>query len=161
AAHNRWPMVRFSNSLTDVWRFVFATLLCAMLLGSAARLAAQAVNATLLGTVTDSSGAVVGGAKVTITEMKTDFRRTTDTNESGNYQFSDLPPGQYEVAVDAPGFRRALRAGVDAVVNSDVRVDLVLQPGTGTETVVVNAETPILQTDRADTGRKLETRQVE
>ena len=125
------------------------------------RLAGQAVNATLLGTVSDSSGAVVVGARVTITEMKTGFRRSAATNDSGNYEFAHLPPGHYEVAVDREGFRRAVRGGVDALVNSDVRVDLALQPGATTETTTVSAETPILQTDRADTGRKIEERQVE
>src|SRR6266436_6018647 len=125
------------------------------------RLAGQAVNATLLGTVSDSSGAVVIGARVTITEMNTGFRRSVATNESGNYEFAHLPPGHYEVMVDHEGFRRAVRGGVDVVVNSDVRVDLALQPGATTETATVSAETPILQTDRADTGRKIEERQVE
>ena len=117
-------------------------------------MAGQAVNATLLGTVSDSSGAVVVGARVTITEMNTGFRRSADTNDSGNYEFSHLPPGHYEVTVDHEGFRRAVRSGVDVVVNSDVRVDLALQPGTATETATVSAEAPILQTDRADTGEK-------
>ncbi len=121
----------------------------------------QAVNATLLGTVMDSSGAVVAGAKVTITETKTGVSRTTTTNDSGNYNFSDLAPGQYEVAVESQGFKKAVRSAVDVLVNSDVRVNLTLQPGTATETVIVTAEVPILQTDRSDTGRKIEERQVE
>src|SRR6266436_4450914 len=125
------------------------------------RMAGQAVNATLLVTVSDSSGAVVIGARVTITEMNTGFRRSAATNESGNYEFAHLPPGHYEVAVEHEGFRRAVRSAVDVIVNSDVRVDLALQPGTATETTTVSAETPILQTDRADTGRKIEERQVE
>ena len=121
----------------------------------------QAVNAALLGTVTDSSGATVSGASVTTTETNTGFRRIARTNDSGNYQFADLPPGTYEVAVDHPGFKRVVRSGIDVVVNSDVRIDVMLQPGQASETVMVTAETPILQTDRADTGRKIETRQVE
>jgi len=125
------------------------------------RLAGQAVNATLLGTVSDSSGAVVIGARVTITEMKTGFRRSGATNDSGNYEFAHLPSGHYEVAVDHEGFRRAVRGGVDVLVNSDVRIDLALQPGATTETTTVSAEAPILQTERADTGRKIEEKQVE
>lgn len=125
------------------------------------RLTGQAVNATLLGTVSDSSGAVVVAARVTITEMNTGFQRSSTTNDSGNYEFSHLPPGRYEVAVEHEGFKRAVRAGVDVIVNSDTRVDLGLQPGTANETATVSAEAPILQTDRADTGRKIEERQVE
>ena len=124
-------------------------------------LSGQAVNATLLGTVSDSSGAVLVGAEVTITEMQTGFRRTATTNEGGNYEFAHLPPGIYEVAVEHEGFRRAVRREVDVLVNSDVRVDLALQPGAKNESTTVIAETPILQTERADTGRKIEKRQVE
>src|SRR6266436_285057 len=87
------------------------------------RLAGQAVNATLLGTVSDSGGAVVTGAGVTNTEMKTGFQRSAATSGSGNYEVAHLPPGRYEVAVDHEGLRRAVRSGVDVGVNGDVRVD--------------------------------------
>jgi hypothetical protein len=93
--------------------------------------------------------------------MQTGFRRTSSTNESGNYEFANLPPGQYGVTVDHEGFKKVMRSGIDVLVNSAVRVDMVLQPGAASETVTVNAETPILQTERADTGRKIEQRQVE
>jgi carboxypeptidase family protein len=116
----------------------------------------QAVNATLLGTVTDSSGAAVANVKVTITETNTGITHTSQTNDSGNYVFPDLPPGTYKVIVEQSGFKRGSRAGIDLIVNSTERVDLVLQPGDVAETVTVEAETPILQTERADTGRKLE-----
>src|SRR6266705_2471934 len=132
--------------------------LCVLLSSSSAL--GQAVNATLLGTVTDASGAVVAGARVTTTEMKTGVVRSITTNDSGNYAFADLPPGQYAVAVEKQGFKRAVRSGVDVVVNTDTRVNLALEPGTINESVVVTAETPILQTDRADVGDKIDNRQV-
>lgn len=131
-----------------------------VLFGFCATVVGQAVNATLLGTVTDSSGAAVSAAKVVITEMKTSVSRTTTTNESGNYEFPDLPPGQYEVAVEREGFKRSVRSGVEVLVNSDVRVNMNLDPGAVQETVTVTAELPILQTDRADVGAKMESKQV-
>ena len=121
----------------------------------------QAVNATLLGTVTDESGGVVAGAKITITEMKTGVVHSVTTNESGNYEIPDLAPGQYEVAAERQGFKKAVHSGVDVIVNTDTRINLVLQPGTAQETVVVTSELPILQTDRADIGQKIEQRQAE
>src|SRR5690349_12654842 len=121
----------------------------------------QAVTGSLLGTITDSSGAAVPNAKVTITDANTGVSRTTTTNESGNYNFADLPPGIYTVAAEVTGFKRATRPGVDVVVNTSVRVDLSLQPGQISETVEVRAETPSLQTERADTGRKIETKVLE
>src|SRR5215472_9444234 len=110
----------------------------------------QAVNATLLGAVTDSSGAAVGNAKVTITETNTGISRTSQTNESGNYVFPDLPPGMYKVIAELAGFKRASRVGIDVIVNTTERVDLVLEPGNITDTITVEAEIPILQTERAD-----------
>jgi len=153
--------LRDTAGLVKLRRQSMAVLLGAVLLGFSAPVMGQAVNATLLGTVTDTSGAVVTGANVTIKEMKTGVNRGATTNESGNYEFSHLAPGQYEVAVNREGFKRAVRSDVDVVVNTDVRVNLVLVPGTAQETIIVSAETPILQTDRADVGRQIEERQVE
>src|SRR5580704_5151713 len=134
-----------------------AVLLATVLLWSSTPVAGQAVNATLLGTVTDSSGAPVSGAKMTITETNTAIGRTTLTNESGNYVLPDLPPGTYKVTAELAGFKRESRADIDVIVNTTQRVDLILQPGNISETITVSVETPILQTERADTGRKLET----
>ena len=89
----------------------------------------QAVNATLLGTVTDASGAVVPNAKVTITEVNTGVSRSGQTNESGNYTFPDLPPGQYSVTVEAAGFKKETRRDIALLVNTTQRVDIQLQPG--------------------------------
>src|SRR4029077_12807245 len=139
-----------------LWRISMALLLATVVLGLSEQARSQAVNATLLGTVTDSSGAAVGNVKMTITEMTTGVSRTSQTNESGNYVVPDLPPGTYRVTAELPGFKRASRVGIDVIVNTSERVDLVLQPGNVTETVTVEEETPILQTERADTGRKIE-----
>src|SRR6202795_1184430 len=143
--------------LVKLWRLSMAVLLGTILLGFSAPVMGQAVNATLLGTVTDSSGAAVANVKVSITETNTGISHTSQSNDSGNYVFPDLPPGTYTVTAEQPGFKRASRAGVDLIVNSTERVDLALQPGDVNQTVTVEAETPILQTERADTGRKLET----
>jgi Carboxypeptidase regulatory-like domain len=144
-------------AMVRLWRLTMAVvLLGTLLLGYSPPVAGQAVNATLLGTVTDSSGAAVASVKVTITETKTGISRTSQTNDSGNYVFPDLPPGTYMVTAEQSGFKRESRAGIDLIVNTTERIDLVLQPGNVSETITVEAETPILQTERADTGRKLE-----
>ena len=140
-----------------LWRVSLALLLGIVLLEFSALVVGQAVNATLLGTVTDSSGGAVVGAKVTIMETNTGISRSSATNESGNYVFPDLPPGAYSVTATQLGFKRVSRAGIDVIVNTTERVDLVLQPGNISETINVEAEIPMLQTERADTGRKLET----
>src|SRR5579859_6201198 len=137
--------------------FCASFFLAVLLVLSSVPASGQAVNATLVGTVQDSTGAAVANAKVTVTETNTNISRTTQTNESGNYVFPDLPPGTYRVTAELTGFKRASRSGVDVVVNTTSRIDLDLQAGDVSETIVVEAETPILQTERADTGRKLET----
>jgi carboxypeptidase family protein/TonB-dependent receptor-like protein len=121
---------------------------------------AQAVTGTVLGTVTDATGAVVPNAKISLLEVNTNLGRSNATNESGNYSFVNVPPGIYTVTVEHTGFRKASRESVEVTVNSTVRVDMQLQTGQITEQVVVTAEVPALQTDRTDTGRKLDSRQV-
>ena len=120
----------------------------------------QAVKGSLLGTVTDTSAAVVPAAKVTITEVNTGLGRSTETNQNGYYVFANLEAGVYRVQVEHAGFKTAVRDRADVVVNSTVRVDVELQPGAVSETVDVRAEATALQTDRSDTGRKIETRQL-
>ncbi len=121
---------------------------------------AQAVTGTLLGSITDSSGAAVSGAKVMITEANTGAVRSIESNASGNYSFATLPPGVYNVSVEMQGFRKAARGNVPVTVNTTVRVDLELQPGSVSETITVTAEAGELQTDRSDTGRKIEAVQI-
>jgi hypothetical protein len=134
-----------------------ALVLVTIFLGVCPPTRGQAVDATLLGTVTDTSGAPVANVKVSITEVNTGISRNSQTNDSGNYVVPDLPPGTYTVTAELTGFKRASRARVDVIVNTTTRVDLELQPGNVSETITVEAETPILQTERADTGRKIET----
>ncbi len=139
-------------------RWMFA--LCALAFVIRPTIWAQAVTGSLVGTVTDASGGAVSNAKVSITETNTSISRTTQTNESGNYTFSQLSPGTYAVIAEQTGFKRQSRSGVDVAVDSTARIDLVLQPGNVTETVEVTAEAPALKTDRADTGRQIEAKVV-
>lgn len=132
--------------------------LCLLLVGVSY---GQAVTGSVVGTVTDSSGAAVPNAKVTAMDANTGISRTTTTNDSGNFNFSDLPPGTYTVSAEVTGFKRASRPRLDVVVDTTVRADLTLQPGQISETVEVTAEAPALQTERADTGRKIETKTLE
>jgi hypothetical protein len=108
----------------------------------------------------DSTNAAVPNAKVSITEVNTGIGRSMDTNASGYYAFAAVEPGTYRVSVALAGFRTAVREGVEVLLNATARADLVLQPGALSESVTVTAEVPILQTDRADTGRKIEAVQI-
>src|SRR6266576_766053 len=112
---------------TTMRGFRLSSALCA-LLSLSVHSFGQAVNATLLGTISDASGAVVANAKVTITEVNTGVSHSGQANESGNYTFPDLPPGRYEVTAEQSGFKKESRRNIDLVVNSTARVDLQLQP---------------------------------
>ena len=120
----------------------------------------QAVSGTLLGTVSDSSGASLAGAKVTATEASTGLVHEAITNSSGNYTFPDLQPGTYTVSVEAAGFKRDTHQNVDLLINSSTRVDVGLVIGSATETVLVTTAPALLQTDRADISTKIEAQQV-
>ena len=120
----------------------------------------QAVNGSLVGNVTDPSGFVLPGVNVTITEVNTNISSSTVTNESGYYVFTNLKDGTYRVRTELSGFKRVLREGVVVQVNATVRVDLKMEVGTLEESVTVTAESPMLQTDRADTGRTIQAIQL-
>jgi hypothetical protein len=134
-----------------------AALAWASLPGSAH---AQALRGTLLGTVTDQSGAALPGATVLITETRTNVSRDTVTNTTGNYTFPNLLEGVYSVKAELSGFKTTLRDNIRIAVNTSIRIDLQLTVGALAETVTVIGETPLLQTDRTDTGRTLESIQV-
>ena len=123
-----------------------------------ASLCAQAVNGSLVGSVTDTSNAAVPNAKVTLLAVDTGITHATASNQSGNYSFVNLPPGVYKVEVELQGFGKAVRDRVEVLVNSTIRADIELAAGAVTEVINVSAEAALLQTDRADTGRKIETR---
>ena len=97
----------------------------AALLGTAIPvLEPQTLKGTLLGTITDSSQAVVSGVNVSITEINTNFHRTEMSNEEGFYVFANLDPGNYRIEAEHSGFRKVVRTGIDLTPNTTARVDL-------------------------------------
>src|SRR5580693_7413390 len=118
-------------------RSIFCLLLLAVFSVSAAF--SQAVSATIIGTVTDASGAAVPSAKVTVTEMNTGIAHAMTANGSGNYTLVDIPPGRYQVAVEVTGFKKEVKDNIDVVVDTTARIDIQLQPGSVSETVEVSA----------------------
>ena len=140
-----------TRTLVSCWAPTVIVLLCACTAN------AQAVKGGLLGTIVDQSGFALPGVTVTITEVNTNISYSAVTNESGNYVFSNLKDGTYRVSAELSGFKRALREGVDVPVNATLRVDLKLEVGAVEESVTVVGESPLLQTDRADTSRIIES----
>ena len=114
----------------------------------------NAINGQILGAVTDAAGAAVAGARVKVTNVQTGFTLNTDTASSGLYRFNVLPLGEYEVAVDAPGFAPSRTTGVNLEAGSST-IDIVLQvKGVATEVVVAASNAPI-DPSRTDQGSTL------
>jgi len=121
---------------------------------------AQAVTATLVGTITDQTGAVVPNASVSIMNQATGNVAKITANGSGNYIFSLLPPGTYTVTTTAPGFQKSQTSDINVPVNTTTRVDELLRPGSAAQTITVTDQAPLLQTDRADISGQIDSKQV-
>jgi hypothetical protein len=121
---------------------------------------AQVTTADVVGTVTDSSGALVPNTKVVITNTGTNDSRTGQTNSQGEYVFTLLKPGRYSVRVEATGFK-AYVGTVTVSAGDRARVDAQMQVGGSGETVEVQATTPLLQTDSSTVGGTVTQRDVE
>ena len=126
----------------------------------AERSVAQAVYGSIFGTVTDSSGAAVPNATVTITEIARNAVITARTNSDGNFNQTRLAPGMYRIRVEAPGFKIAVVDEVVVNVDTVSPANIQLQAGAVSEEVTITAEAPLLKTDRADVATTFETRQV-
>ena len=120
----------------------------------------QAVYGSVFGTVTDSSGAAVPNAKVTITEVSKNVTVTAQTNQDGNYTLTRLVPGVYRVRVEATGFKAGVLESVSVSVDTSSSANLQLQPGQVSEEVTITADAALLKTDRADVATTFEEKQV-
>jgi hypothetical protein len=114
---------------------------------------AQTTNGRIVGTVSDSSGAVVSGAKVTARNLGTNITDSALANHSGNYVFPNLLIGAYEVSAEAKGFKRYSRRPVELQVDQTVRVDIQLQLGDVSERITVQGGAPVIQTDQSSIGQ--------
>jgi len=107
---------------------------------------AQVTTGTILGTVTDSTGAVVPGATVTLRNVETGISRTETADSAGRYRASQLSLGSYEVTVTAAGFQTAVRSGVTLTVGREATVDFSMQVGAVSEKITVTGEAPLIET---------------
>ena len=140
------------------WSALVVAALVTFLAGSPAD--AQVLYGSIVGNVTDSTGAAVPGATVTIEQAETKLTRELVADAAGAYHFTAVPSGTYSVTVAMNGFRSFSRKDVPVTLNSVARVDAKLEVGQLAETVSVSAESPILQTDRAEVRAELKTREL-
>ncbi len=137
-------------------------LLCLLLVVTlAVDIRAQAVYGSISGSVTDSSGAVVPDATITIRSVGRNTSDTVQTNESGFYLKDRLLPGNYEVKVEKAGYKQAVLTSVTVNLDTQASADVALEAGQVTETVtIVTAEGQLLKTDRADVATTFESKQI-
>ena len=122
---------------------------------------AQAVYGSVSGTVTDSQGAVIPDATVTITSIERNTSDTVQTNDSGLYVKDRLLPGTYKVTIEKSGYKQGIVPEVIVNVDTQAKTDVALEAGQVTETVTISAaEGQLLKTDRADVSTTFESRQM-
>jgi hypothetical protein len=121
---------------------------------------AQTTSTSILGTVTDPTGASVAEAKVTGRNVNTNVPSVTQTTGTGDYILPLLDVGEYTVTVEAPGFKMETKSGIHLQINEKVRADFQLQVGSQIETVTIKAEATTLRTDEASIGGTVEQRQL-
>ena len=135
--------------------WLFATMLFA-----ATGLWAQTNRGTITGTVTDQSGAVIGGVSVAATNKGTGITSTASTGANGSYTIPLLPVGIYDLTAEQSGFKKFVQNGIAVEVGQTTRVDIGMQIGEVSQTVEVEAEAPLLRPDTSDLGTVIPGTQI-
>src|SRR5579862_114272 len=150
-------LFRFRIDLVSVW------LGAALLLSALAPISLHGQNGygTILGRVTDHSGAVVPGAAVTSRNEDTNVSNVTQANGAGDYVFPNLIPGAYEITVKEQGFNLFKVSHIVLSVSQTVREDAELAVGTTATTVNVTASAPLVQTDTSSVESMIDSKQIE
>jgi hypothetical protein len=134
-------------------------LLCLLVLAAAIS-TGQGNRGTLTGSVSDATGSLIPGAKVTARHTATNQTAETETTAAGQYTLPNLAPGAYEVTFTAGGFRTLLKQQIELRAAESVRVDAQMEIGSQTESISVTAEVPRVQTDTPDVGTTLGSKEL-
>src|SRR6266480_5953338 len=130
------------------------------LITALARMGAQTTTGSIVGTVSDPSGAVISGANITVNNMDTGIAVKAASDSTGNYVVTPLSVGRYSVTAEAAGFKKSVRTDITVNVQDRVRVDVALEVGAVTDTVEVQASAPLLQTDTSYLGQVVESQRI-
>ncbi|HTV82247.1 MAG TPA: carboxypeptidase regulatory-like domain-containing protein [Acidobacteriaceae bacterium] len=153
-----WPRTRFAGAASRLTLLVIAGLCVLFLAPQQAR--AQEFRATISGTVTDPSGAVVAGAQVTVRETNTGALARAISDSSGQYVVPFLLPGDYTITVKATGFKTLVRTGIGLQAQEHPEINLNLSVGQATQTVTVTAAAPLLDQENGSISTDISTRSV-
>ena len=154
-------MIGASDRMTSRLRQLLAACLIVLAPLSLARTAsAQAVTGTILGTVADTTGAVLPGVSVTVKHTETGLTRTLTTDSNGEYTAPSIPTGTYTVTGEISGFKSVTLSNVQVGVDQRIRVDIKLEVGAMTESVEIVAQTPLVQTSSSDLSTTVNEEQI-
>jgi outer membrane receptor protein involved in Fe transport len=137
-----------------------AVMSCLALLCTAVMFGQATANASLQGTITDKSQAVIGKAEVTLTNKETGATRTTNTNDTGGYRFDSLSAGMYSIKANAPGFSTAEAKDVELLVGRTATQNFTLSPGGVSETVEVTGTAPLVDQTKTDVSTNITPEQI-
>ena len=143
--------------IKEIFAFCFIFVAFAASIG----VMAQSFKATILGKVTDQSGAVIPGATITVTQKATNFTQTTTTNESGEYVLPQLQPGNYSLKIEAANFKTALNNEIVLETDQSARFDVVLAAGNVQETVTIEDAPSVINTETPEQAEVITPRQVQ
>jgi hypothetical protein len=121
---------------------------------------AQTTAGSIVGSLTDPTGAVLPNAQVTLTNIQTDDTRLATTNQSGFYQFVNVPPGSYRISVQKQGFKQLIREPIELQVASTIQIDLAVQIGSENQNVLVTTGTPLIQAETTSLGDVIDQRET-
>src|SRR5271166_1164165 len=116
--------------------------------------------AQVSGTVTDPSGAAIGGAQVTMTEVDKQTPHSTNTDKTGSYTLPNLPVGPYRLEVKVPGFKDFLETGIELVVNNNIQINAEMQVGATSERVEVSATASQVETKENSASSLVDTKRI-
>ena len=116
-------------------------------------LAQSTGTATLVGNVTDPTGATVAGAKITVLNTGSGFLSESTTKNDGSYYVPNLNPGAYRLIIETSGFKKYVQDGITLRTNESPRIDVTMEIGTLSDTINVKASTPLLETETSSTGQ--------
>src|SRR5215831_14836156 len=133
-----------------------SSILITLVLLASAAFAQTTGSATLVGTVTDTTGAMIPGAKVLVVNTETRFNFEGPTNNDGYYYVPYLRPGVYNLTIEAQGFKKYVRDAIELRTNEQPRIDVKLEIGNVAESVEVVGATPLLETETTVAGGVLE-----
>jgi Carboxypeptidase regulatory-like domain/TonB-dependent Receptor Plug Domain/TonB dependent receptor-like, beta-barrel len=140
--------------------FSSAFMLLVLSLSFAVHVSAQFETATVLGTVRDPNGSVIGSANVMLRNVATGIASSAITDANGDFQFVNVKIGKYQVIAEADGFAKVIADNVDVTVNARQRVDLTLQVASTVETVTITDAASILESDSSERGQVIQRQQI-